>query len=103
MIPLCDQTVTIYFSTERELIRQVVTGCCCQWEQTPKESILGTGGQTKFRLILPGKHSIAPGDYVARGIGPEGVVFPEQIPGVARVEWVRDFFHSVLPHTEAGN
>ena len=103
MLPVCDQTVTIYLSTDWGLVRQVVSGCYCQWEQTAKESILGMAPQPKFRLILPGKHNINPGDYVVKGIGPEGVIFPDQIDGAARVEWVRDFTQSILPHMEAGN
>ena len=105
MIPLCDQTVTVYRCTGTGLVRQVVDGCFCTWQDSQKEDILGGHPVRKFRLFLPREAgSVAPGDWVCQGEGPEDVIFPSQIPGVEQVLWVKSMLDmGWLPHTEAGN
>lgn len=105
MIPLCDQTVTVYRSLPGGFNRQVVDGCFCTWQDSHKEDILGGHNLRKFRLILPGEDAaIAPGDWICEGVGPENAVFPSQIPGAAQVMWVKPMQTlGLLPHIEAGN
>ena len=105
MIPLCDQTVTVYRCTGTGLVRQVVDGCFCTWQDSQKEDILGGHPVRKFRLFLPREAgSVAPGDWVCQGEGPEDVIFPSQIPGAEQVLWVKPMQNmGWLPHTEAGN
>ena len=105
MIPLCDQTVTVYRCTVTGLVRQVVDGCFCTWQDSQKEDILGGHAVRKFRLFLPREAgSVAPGDWVCQGEGPEDVTFPSQIPSAEQVLWVKPMLDmGWLPHTEAGN
>ena len=102
--PLCSQTVTVYRCTDAGIARQVVGGCCYQWQRQ-----LGHDGleDTKFLLILPADAAIAPGDRVYDGIGPEQVAWeaflPVNIHGLSQVEYVTPrYFRGQLHHIEAG-
>lgn len=102
--PLCDQTVTLYSTTGRGVVRQVVKGCFYQWQRQ-----LGIDGleDTKFLLILPPDVRVGPGDRVYDGIGPEQVEWedflPVSIPGLAQVEYVQpQYFRGRVHHIEAG-
>lgn len=106
MRELCRQWVTIYrFSVADGLRRQVAERCHVSWEDGAAATIVGEKPVRKFRLFLPGEEiPIAPGDWICEGIGPEDVIFPSQIPGVAQVTWVKpQTGYGFLAHTEAGN
>ena len=106
MRELCRQTVTIYrFGIGGDFRRQVVDGCHVAWEDGAVATIIGERPVRKFRLFLPGaKTSVAPGDWICEGIGPEDPVFPSEVSGAAQVAWVKpQTGFGFLAHTEAGN
>ena len=102
--PLCSQTVTLYTMTDQGLQRRVVEGCFYKWQRQQTQHGLV---ESKFLLVLPAGESIAPGDRVMDGIGPENVVWeqflPTNTPGLSQVEYVSPcYFQGALHHLEAG-
>lgn len=106
--PLCDRTVTVYRQEETGVKRQVLEGCYYHWHTQEHPSDVGLRQDTKFLLILPGdKFSLAIGDRIYDGIGPENVdwdsFLPVLVPGLSQVEYVKPWYlGGRLCHTEAG-
>ena len=106
---LCDKTVTLYRLKAGTVIRQVVEKAWYSWHTEQVTDAMGTKQETKFSLILPGQHTIFPGDRVYEGIGPVITAekwpefIPVCVPGLAQVQYVKPcYWQGQLCHTEAG-
>ena len=105
--PLCRQAVTVYRDFGR--VRQVLTGCCYQYEEQLAQGVAGERMQRKFLLLAPGEDQVVfPGDRIFDGIGPEKVDWqeftPEKVPGLSIAKYAKLWrWDGKLCHTEAGN
>lgn len=106
---LCDQTVTLYRLEKGVVCRQVVENAFYEWRLEQVTDAMGTRQETKFSLILPGEHTVLPGDRVYGGIGPEisarewTSFLPVCVPGLSQVQYVRPcYWQGIVCHIEAG-
>ncbi len=106
---LCNQTVTLYRLENGKVTRQVLENVWYQWRVEQVTDALGTRQETKFSLILPGRHHLLPGDRVYDGIGPQITArqWPEFLPvcvtGLSQVQYVKPcYWQNQICHIEAG-
>lgn len=104
MIPLCDQTVTVYRKKERF----VVENCFYRHTQVLEESDLGKRQDGQFLLVVaPGDYVPQVGDKVLPGIGPETENGEQLLPctaeGLGQIAYVTPWYlGGTLHHYEAG-
>lgn len=106
---LCNQTVTLYGLRGDKIIRQMVENAHYSWQVQQVTDHEGTRQETKFRLIIPGRVNLLPGDRVYEGVGPQLTLsqWPAYIPvlvtGLSQVEYVYPYrWQGEVCHTEAG-
>ena len=108
MLPVCDQTVTIYRKEDGKVLRWVVKGCYFQYESAQSWEAYGENRQRPFQLILrPCCKRPQFGDRILPGIGPEEVVWEEFLPctteDLVEVAYVIPWYwDGQLHHVEAG-
>lgn len=104
MMPLCDQTVTVY----RKDARLVVENCFYRYTRTQDSSNLGSRQERTFLLVVPaGGYAPEIGDRIYPGIGPVTVEWETFLPctveGLGEVTYVTPwYFDGRLHHFEAG-
>ena len=109
--PLCDQTVTVYHFDGIEVRRTIHYRAFLDFRKVENVNKTGSRDASSFLLVIPGlDSSIAVGDKVMRGLGPEveGAsgwrdLIPAKVPGLAVVAYVDPKFSGgKQTHVEVG-
>lgn len=103
--PLCNQTVTVYRQKNGQVHRQVLENC---YLEVMTKAVPGDHRRERsFLLVVPGdRRSVAPGDRVLPGIGPEEVhwnlFLPVYVKELLVVSKVKPFYwEGRMSHLEA--
>lgn len=110
---LCNQTVTIYhWDGGTTYTRKVIKdGAFLDFKKTQNVDKTGSREVNSFLLVIPGSEvSVAVGDKVIRGEGPEintregwAAFIPAKVEGLVVVKYVDPkYWHGTVVHTEAG-